>query len=108
MYFVREFGAGLDTHRFDPRDKVFAEFHCSLCGEDTDINITRVRETFQFDRERKCPHCGQTNAGDKELNLKAQLEKLTSDKSRLEVEIEMIENELNQVTSATKKEIDND
>jgi len=97
MYFTRLFGAGLDKNRHDPRDKIWAEFHCSLCGEDSEIDVTRVMNNFQFDKERKCPKCGLISSEDRILNLKSQLDKLTSDKSRIEIEIDKIERELNEL-----------
>lgn len=100
MYFVRLFGSGLNSKTSDPREKVWAEFHCSLCGEDTEIDVTGRRDTFQFDRERRCPKCGQIDAEDKSLNLKAQLDKLTSDKNRIQIEIDKIERELNEMLNS--------
>jgi len=100
MYFVRTYKSGGED--WDPRQKIWAEFHCALCDEDSDIDVTRVMDTFQFDRERKCPHCGCLDADDREKNLKAQLEKLTHDKSKIEVEIEKIERELNDCTTNQK------
>lgn len=104
MYFTRMFGSALNTTRRDPRDKIFAEFKCALCGETSEIDITTTQHTFDFERERRCKHCGQIDANDKALNLKAQLEKLTDDKSRIEVQIEKVIRELDELgvsTSAT-------
>ena len=95
MHFIKLFGSGLNSKSSDPREKVWAEFHCSLCNEDTEIDVTGRRNTFQFDVERRCPKCGQLHAGDKALNLQAKLDKLTSDKSRIQIEIERLEKELN-------------
>lgn len=97
MYFIRLFGSGLDSKSSDPRDKVWAEFHCSLCGENSEIDVTGRRDTFQFDVKRRCPKCGQINSDDKALNLKAQLDKLVSDKSRIEIEIKKLINELKKI-----------
>lgn len=96
MYFVRKYKSGGGD--YDPRQKRWAVFHCALCGHDEDINITRTESTFQYDRERRCPACGQLNAGDREKNLKAQLEKLTHEKSKIEIEIEKLVRELNEIT----------
>ena len=96
MYFVRLYGSGVDTDSTDPRDKILAEYKCALCDEITDIDVTSTKHTFDFKRDRKCPHCKQINSEDRRQNLKAQLEKLTVDKSRIEVEIEQIERELSQ------------
>lgn len=101
MHFVRTFGSGL-THAYDPRNKIWAEFHCSLCGKNSEIDVTRVMNTFQFDRERRCPHCKHISSEDKAINLRAQLDKLTVDKSRIEVEIEKIERELNELQEESK------
>lgn len=96
MYFVRLYGSGLDKNSTDPRHKIWAEYKCGLCGEITDIDVTSTKSTFDFKRDRRCPHCKQINAEDRKQNLKAQLDKLTADKSRIEVEIEQIERELSQ------------
>ena len=95
MHFVRLFGGGLDKNRADPRDKVWAEYHCSLCGQDSEIDVTRVVDTYQYDVERRCPHCKQINSEDKIQSLKAQLDKLTADKNRIDIEIERVEREMN-------------
>ena len=97
MYFVKLWGGAVGANVTDPRLKTFAEFHCSLCGEDTDIDVTRVKDTFQFNRERKCPCCGQICSGDKEKNTKATIEKLTAEKSRIEVQIQKLIEELDEV-----------
>ncbi|MFW6272694.1 MAG: hypothetical protein ACOC2U_02805 [bacterium] len=101
MYFVRTYNAGGAEH--DPRRKLWAEFHCSLCEENTDFDITTTKHTFQFDRERKCPHCGQINSEDKFKNLQAQLDKLTEQKSKIEIEIDRIERELNENKIVSKE-----
>lgn len=101
MYFTKMFGSALDPNRRDPRDKLFAEFKCSLCNATTDLDITSTRHTFDFARERRCPKCGHINASDRAVNLKAQMTKLLSDKSRIEVEIEKIERELNEFSIQT-------
>lgn len=97
MYFTRLFGSGLNSNSYDPRDKVWAEFHCSLCGKDSEIDVTGKQKTFQFDVERRCPKCKQINVDDKALNIKAQIDKLVSDKSRIEIEIEKLINELEKI-----------
>lgn len=97
MYFTRKFGAGLDKTSRDPRDKIFAEFKCGLCGQTSEIDISSTFATFDFNRERKCPKCGQINSEDKAINLQAQISKLTVDKSRIEIEIEKLTEELQEV-----------
>ena len=101
MRFSRLFGSGLNSKSSDPREKVWAEFHCSLCDENTEIDVTGRRDTFQFDVERRCPKCGQINAGDKALNLQSQLDKLVSDKSRIQIAIDKIEREINELKGAS-------
>jgi DNA-directed RNA polymerase subunit RPC12/RpoP len=93
MYYVRTFKSGAGD--YDPRQRIWAVYKCALCDKETEIDITRVERSFQF-RERVCPHCGQLNAEDKVINLKAQINKLTVDKSRIEVEIGRLERELNE------------
>lgn len=97
MYFVRKFGSGLNTISSDPRDKIFAEYKCALCGKTSEIDITRVTESFDINRERRCPKCGQISADDKRKNLVAQIEKLTSDKSSIEVQIDKLTRELEEI-----------
>ena len=100
MYYVRTYTSGPQS---DPRSKIWAEFHCSVCGENSDIDVTFTSHTFQFDRERKCTHCGNLNPDDKVLNLKAQKEKLEADKVRITKEIEKLCTEIEQCeTSAVK------
>lgn len=99
MKFVRLYGSGLDKNRRDVRDKIWAEFHCSLCGKNHDIDVTNTMNTFQFDRERKCPSCGNIDINDKENNLKLSIEKLTQEKSRIEIQIQQLINELNNINS---------
>ena len=103
MYFVRKFGSGVNPQRAaDPRNKIWAEFHCNICGEDSERDITSTYHTFDYSRERKCPRCGMLDASDKKTNLKTQLKKLTSDKSRIEIEIEKVERELNNIEKNMK------
>ncbi len=94
MYYLRSYTSG--GADYDPRQKLWAEFHCNACGENSDIDITSTRHTFQFDRERKCHHCGCVNPEDKVLNLQAQIDKLTADKERINVEIDRLCNEIEQ------------
>ena len=108
MHFVQCFGSGYNptVSTTDPRNKIWAEYHCSICGEDSEIDITRNKDTFDFARERKCKQCGMINSDDREINLKTQLDRLTMDKSRIDVQIEMIERELNELQ--TKGVVDNE
>jgi len=98
MYFKRLFGSGVNPiNKAEPRNKIWAEFHCNICGEDSEIDVTRSMNTFDFKRERSCPHCGMVDSSDRESNLKAMLDKLTASKNKIEIEIEQIERELNEV-----------
>lgn len=68
--------------------------------------MTLRMHTHNFEVERRCPKCGLIDSSDKAKNLQAQLEKLTVEKSRIEVQIEQVERELNEVsihTSATNE-----
>ena len=103
MYYVRLFGSGLDTDRFDPRDKIFAEFKCALCGGISEIDVTTTRHSFDYARERKCPKCGLVSVADKEQNLKATLEKLTTEQSRIQVQIEKTIRELDEIKTSKEK-----
>lgn len=105
MKFIKLFGSGLDKNRRDVRDKIWALFHCNICGKTHDIDVTNTINTFQFERERKCPHCGLVDEKDKEANLKSQLDKLTADKTRIEIELEKIERELSELSA--RKEVEN-
>lgn len=96
MKFIRKFGSGVNTKSADPRDKIWAEFKCDLCNESTDIDITNVIQTFQFHVERRCPNCKQINVEDRKQNLQHQIDKLTQDKSKIEIEIQTLIDELNE------------
>jgi hypothetical protein len=101
MYFVKTFKAGGSD--YDPRQKIWATYHCSLCNKDSYIDITRVIQSYDYSEERRCTHCHAINSEDKFINLKAQLDKLTTEKSRLQIEIDKIERELNEATKQVQK-----
>ena len=101
MYFVRLYGAGLNPRRSDPLDKIWAEFKCSLCGSISDVDVTFTRHSFDFARERQCPKCHMTCSEDRQRNLESQIDKLTVDKSRIEVEIERLTKQLEEVSIQT-------
>lgn len=88
MYFVRTYKSGAPD--YDPRQKEWAEFHCDVCGEDSDLEVTNRTSQFDFKRERMCPHCKQTNPEDRIKNIEAQINKLTKERKRIEVEIESL------------------
>ena len=96
MYFVREYkGGGAD---YDPRQKHYAEFNCLVCNKLSDIDITGRADTFDFQRERICLHCGQKSPQDSLLNLKAQIEQLTQQKNNLAIKIDQLIREAEQLT----------
>jgi hypothetical protein len=97
MHFVRFFGSGYNTTSSDPRNKVFAEYKCSVCGEEQEIEVTKTWKTTFQTIDKICPHCKCFSIDDKEKSLNEQLEKLTSEKSRIEIEIDKIERELNEL-----------
>ena len=94
MYFVRFWGSGYNTTRRDVRDKVYAEYHCAVCGHNKDYDVSMTWSSSFQTRARVCPSCGCMDEGDREKMLRSELKRLTSDKSRIEVEIDQIEREL--------------
>jgi rubredoxin len=95
MYFTRFYGSGYgDVGKYDPRGKVWAEYVCSVCDHVHDEDVSRTWNTTFQTRDRICPKCRCTSSEDKAINLKVELEKLTRNKSLIEVEIEKIEREL--------------
>ncbi|MDD5651736.1 MAG: hypothetical protein PHF86_15175 [Candidatus Nanoarchaeia archaeon] len=96
MYFVKTYKAG--GADYDPRQKIWALYRCSLCKKESLIEVTRTIDTFDFSVERRCEKCGMINSDDRVINMKAQIDKLTMEKSRIQVQIEKLETELNEVT----------
>jgi len=92
MYFVRTYKSGGADH--DPRQKTWAEFHCSICGNDHNIDVTSTYKTFDFQRERVCPHCKQLNSEDRKKNIQAEIDKLTEDKRKIDIKIKQLIKEL--------------
>lgn len=92
MKFVRTYIGG--APEYDPRHKKWAVYHCDVCGEDTDIDVTRVMNTFDFNRSRKCPECSHTDIENKKESIKKQIEKLTEEKCNIEIRIEQLIQEL--------------
>ena len=80
----------------DPRQKTWAEFICSECGEKHDIDITR-NASFDFAKERKCPACGCVSHADRIFNLKAEINRLTVTKNNIDVQIEKFEREIEEL-----------
>jgi len=98
MYFVRFYGSGYGRdHAYDPRGKVWAEYKCSVCDHVHDEDVSRTWNTTFQTRDRICPACRCMHSDDKVLNLKAELEKLTANKSLIEVQIEQLEREISEL-----------
>ena len=87
MHFIRTFHSGGPT---DVRSKDWAEFKCSVpgCGELVQIDITGREHSFDFDRERICPHCHKTHPEDALESIKAEIDRLTTSRSRIDIQIE--------------------
>lgn len=96
MHFIKLTGSALTTNT-DPRCKLWAEFHCDLCDKNSWVDVTSRRASFDFERERRCSHCGQISSVDRELNLKANIDRLTQEKNRIQVQIDTLINELGEV-----------
>lgn len=99
MKFVRTYKSGGSDN--DPRQKTWAEFACTVCGEKQDIDITR-NASFDFTKERKCLKCGCTGEADRVFNLKKEVEKLTETKSKLEIQIASLCEEIENLENKKK------
>ena len=86
MYFNRTYKGGGADH--DPRQKHWAEFICSSCGNVEDIDITGRSSEFDFNRVRKCPKCKALNPDDYKKNLESEIEKLSIAKNNIDIQIE--------------------
>jgi superfamily II helicase len=99
MRFIRTFfGGGAE---YDPRRKKWAEFKCECCGKEQHIDVT-ANNTFDYGKERICPDCGQKGINDYESNLKAEIEKLTADMNRLEIQRKLAVEKLEKLKTANK------
>lgn len=102
MYFKRTFYSG--GSKADAREKKWAEFECGHCGHIKEFEITgRIQDTFDYERDRKCPACGNYNSDNPKKNneiklniLKQKENKILNDllsvRSEIEVLIKSIEN----------------
>lgn len=95
MYFVRKYKAGPD---YDPRQKHWAVFHCDVCGEDEDVDITGRTGTFRFNASRLCPFCKCHGKEDKIIALRKEIEELSATKDNIAVTIEKLTVELEQLS----------
>jgi hypothetical protein len=108
MYFKRFYGSGLGAEgSYDPRGKVWAEYICAVCGHVQDEDVSRTWNTTFQTRDRLCPVCRSMSSEDKVINLRAELDKLTENKSRIEVEIEKIEREISEFEAKEQTENEN-
>jgi hypothetical protein len=94
MYFKRFYGSGYQSKRRDPREKVFAEYVCSVCGHVEDKDVSRTWNTTFQPRDRRCPACQCMGDEDRINNLKQELAKHTVTLTNTQVEIERITREL--------------
>jgi hypothetical protein len=99
MHFIRTFkGGGAD---YDFRQKTWAVFHCDVCGEDEEVDITGRQGTFLFNVPRRCPHCKSIGKDDYIISLKKEIETLTSTKNNIKITIEQLTNKLAALTNET-------
>jgi len=104
MRVVRKYGSALSKEfAADPFAKLWVEFKCDACGHIHDEDITSRKNTFRYDMEMRCPKCKSYSPEDRASNIKAQINKLTGDKSRIDTEIEKLERELNEVQEKPKE-----
>ena len=92
MYFNRTYKGGGADH--DPRQKHWAEFICSSCGNVEDIDITGRSSEFDFNRVRKCPKCKALNLDDYKKNLESEIEKLSIAKKECIRKIQELDTEM--------------
>jgi len=90
MYFVKKFGSALNTTRRDPRDKLWAEFKCDVCGHVHNIDVSTTFHTFNFDAVRSCPKCHSLGTDDRLKNIQTQVEQLTEKKSEIQIKIDQL------------------
>lgn len=91
MYFVRTYKSG--GADYDPRQQIFAEFECSVCGEKTDVNVT-TNKTFDYSRIRKCPHCKSFDETDQLNSLKKEVELLIEQRENINKKIFELNNKI--------------
>lgn len=97
MKFLYSFKSGADH---DVRQKRFAEYTCSICGHIEDFDIT-TNPNFDFSRDRKCPKCGAVSEEDRISNLQSEVERLTTTKRSIDVQIEKLFREIEELQNKT-------
>jgi hypothetical protein len=99
MYHIRTYKGGGADH--DPRQKIWAEFKCGICGHVEDVDITGRQHTFQFNVSRLCPKCKCHDKNDRLIAIKKEIEELTSTKDNIEVTIEELTKELEKLSETS-------
>jgi predicted RNA-binding Zn-ribbon protein involved in translation (DUF1610 family) len=100
MHHVRTFSGGAAIH--DPRRKTYAVFHCDVCGEDEEVDITGRQDTFQFNTPRLCPHCKSMGKDDEVVSIKKEIEELTRTKNNIDIQLEQLTTKLEELTTTEK------
>jgi len=94
MEFVRTYKSGGED--YDPRQIKWAEFNCTVCGEETNIDVT-ANGSFDYERVRECPHCKSFGKDDYKNNIKKKIKSLTMQQSKIQVEIDKAIRELGEI-----------
>jgi hypothetical protein len=100
MYYVRQYKAGMS---YDPRSKVWAVFHCDICGQDHEVDISRVTDTFQPEATRLCPVCKCHGKNDYVIALKKEIEVLSTTRNSIDVQIEQLTGKLEELNGSSTK-----
>ena len=108
MYFNRFFGSGYSENPeevkkiYDPRAKVWAEYICTVCDHIENMDVSSTWDTTFQKRDRVCPKCHCMASDDKLKNLKAELDSLTSEKSRMQIKIDRLLREIEEEEQKTQ------
>jgi len=86
MIFVRKTG---DSNPHDPRQKRWAIFKCQSCGHEENYDVTN-KPTFDYDTQRTCPQCKTASEEEYLQNIHSRIDRLTKQKSLLEIEIDQL------------------
>lgn len=95
-YHTRTYKGGGADH--DPRQKTWAEFHCDVCGENEDVDITGRQNSFRFNQVRLCPHCKSHGKEDRAKSIRKEIEELTATRNNIDVSIDELTAELEQLS----------
>jgi len=99
MYLFRKTG---NSNSYDPRDNKWAVYKCDNCNHEEYINVT-YNFTFDYDSPRMCPQCKTISQQDYIEALKTKINKLTEEKSKINIQIETLISELEQKTKTFKE-----